>query len=49
VAAPSGAFVFFSAAKSFVPTFSGINTEMSSLRNPAATNASTAFSTCVRF
>jgi hypothetical protein len=44
-AVPSGAFVAFSCAKSFVPSFSGNNTDKSVLRNPSARNASTACST----
>ena len=48
-AVPSGAFVAFSCAKSFVPSFSGNNTDMSVLRNPSARNASTACSTSSRF
>src|SRR5271157_4718990 len=43
--APSGAFVFFSCAKSFDPTFSGNRTEISVFRNPAVFRASTPLST----
>ena len=46
-AAPSGAFVPFSRAKSFVPSFWGKRTEMSAFRKPSRFIASTAVSTCV--
>ncbi len=45
--APSGAFVCFSWAKSFVPAFCGKSTDMSVFRNPSAFNRSTARSTPV--
>src|SRR5215472_423004 len=44
---PSGAFVFFSGAKSLVPELSGNNTEMSVFGNPPAFNSSTPISTLV--
>ena len=40
-AVPSGALVFFSCAKSFVPRLSGNRTEMSVFRYPSARSAST--------
>src|SRR4051794_17708859 len=48
VAVPSGAFVFFSAAKSLLPWLLCISTEMSVLRKPSALSSSTARSTCAR-
>ena len=48
VVAPSGALVFFSCAKSLVPSFSGKSTEMSVLRKPALRRCSTASSTAAR-
>src|SRR5262249_16570745 len=45
VAVPSGALVFFSTAKSFVPLFPGKSTETSVSRNPSLRRASTAYST----